>query len=102
MKTWCDEAGDISAKLNHINLASWHGNVAVKSVVLLTCWENGHSMTVRELKALGYPTPFEDMDKGEGFDMFCPFRNNNMVLLSTPTKGERKEDEEEIAMATAM
>ena len=46
MKTWCDEAGDIFAKLDHINPASWHGNVAVKSVVLLTCWENGRSMTV--------------------------------------------------------
>ena len=102
MKTWCDEAGDISAKLDHINPASWHGNVAVKSMVLLTCWENGCSMTVRELKALGYPAPFKDMDKGEGFDMFCPFGNNNMVLLGTPTEGEREEDEEEIAMATTM
>ena len=102
MKTWRDEAGDISTKLDHINLASWRSNVAVKSMVLLTCWENGCSMTVRELKALGYPTPFEDMDKGEGFDMFCPFRNNNMVLLGTPTEGECKEDKEEIAMATAM
>ena len=36
-----------------------------------------------------------------GFDMFCPFGNGNMVLLGRATEGEREEDEEEIAMATA-
>src|ERR1700729_1255446 len=40
LKTWRDEAGDISAKIDHINPASWKGDVAVKNVVLLTCWED--------------------------------------------------------------
>ncbi|KZP32677.1 hypothetical protein FIBSPDRAFT_722568, partial [Athelia psychrophila] len=40
-KTWRDEAGDISAKIDHINPASWEGDVRVKNVVLLTCWEEG-------------------------------------------------------------
>ena len=71
-------------------------------MVLLTCWEDGHAITIRELKTLGYPALFKEMDKGVGFDVFCPFGNNNMVLLGTPTEGECEEDEEEIAMATAM
>ncbi|KIM71403.1 hypothetical protein PILCRDRAFT_82813, partial [Piloderma croceum F 1598] len=41
LKNWRDEAGDISAKVDHINPASWKGNVKVKDVVLLTCWEEG-------------------------------------------------------------
>ena len=41
MKTWAEEAGDVSMKLDHINPHSWRGNVTVKNVVLLTCWTEG-------------------------------------------------------------
>jgi hypothetical protein len=101
LKTWRDEASDISAKIDHINPASWKGDVKVKSVVLLTCWEGGRNIATRELQHAGYEPPFEAMDAGEGFDMFCPFGKGNMVLLGRATEGEREEDEEEIEMATA-
>lgn len=100
LKTWRDEAGDISAKVDHINPASWKGNVKVKDVVLLTCWEEGRRVAIEELKSHGYPSPFDKMDKGEGFDMFCPFGNHKMVLLDGLTDGEREEEDEEIEMAT--
>ena len=101
LKTWRDEAGDISAKIDHINPASWKGNVKVKSIVLLTCWEGGRHIATKELEHAGYEPPFEAMDAGQGFDMFCPFGKWNMVLLGRATEGEREEDEEEIEMATA-
>jgi hypothetical protein len=101
LKTWRDEAGDISAKIDHINPASWKGDVRVKNIVLLTCWEGGRHLATQELAHAGYEPPFKAMDVGQGFDMFCPFGNGNMVLLGRATEGERKEDEEEIAMATA-
>ena len=41
MKTWAEEAGDISAKLDHISPHSWRGDATVKNVVLLTCWTEG-------------------------------------------------------------
>src|SRR6202022_4615702 len=36
MKMWTEEAGDVSAKLDHISPRSWRGDVTVKNVVLLT------------------------------------------------------------------
>ena len=100
LKTWRNKAGDISAKIDHINPALWKGDVNVKSVVLLTCWEGGHHLATQELEHAGYKPPFEVMDAGQGFDMFCPFGKGNMVLLGQAMDGEREEDEE-IAMCNA-
>lgn len=99
LKTWRDEAGDLSAQVDHINPKTWKGDVKVQGVVILTCWEDGRRTATAELSALGYPAPFEAMDSGDGFDIFCPFGQNNMVLLGRPTEGEQEEDAEEIAMS---
>jgi hypothetical protein len=33
--------GDVSAKIDHINPTSWHGNESVKNFVLMTSWQEG-------------------------------------------------------------
>ena len=96
LKTWTQEAGDVSAKLDHINPRLWRGNVAVKNVVLLTCWSEGRRVAETQLSGAGWTAPFDEMERGEGFDMFCPFGQNRMVLMDGLTEGERNEDDEEV------
>jgi hypothetical protein len=96
MKTWIEEAGDISAKLDHISPRSWRGDVAVKNIVLLTCWSEGRRVAESQLLHAGWVAPFSEMEKGEGFDMFCPFGVKKMVLMDGLTDGERNEDDDEI------
>ena len=45
-------------------------------------------MAIKELKSHGYPSPFDKMDKGEGFNMLCLFGNHKMVLLDGLTDGK--------------
>jgi hypothetical protein len=54
--------------------------VKVKNVALFTCWEGGRQTAMQELDHAGDEPPFEAMDAGQGFDIFRPFRNGNMVL----------------------
>ena len=42
LKSWTQQAGDVSTKIDHINHYSWQGDVSVKNVVLMTCWSEGH------------------------------------------------------------
>lgn len=101
LKTWRDEAGDISSKLDHISPAQWKGDVCVNSVSLLTCWEGGRAIAETELAAAEYPIPFAMMDAGEGYDMLCVFGNYRMVLVDGITEGEREEDDDEMIVPTA-
>ena len=96
LKTWKQGAGDVSAKLDHINPRSWRGDVAVKNVVLLTCWSEGRRVAETQLSEAGWTAPFDEMERGEGFDMFCPFGKKRMVLLDGLMEGERNEDDEEM------
>jgi hypothetical protein len=41
LQSWRHSAGDVSAKIDHIDPASWRGNIKVKNVVLMTCWQEG-------------------------------------------------------------
>jgi hypothetical protein len=95
LRPWRENAGDVSAKVDHINPASWRGDVSVKNVVPLTSWEGGRRAAEKELEMAGISAPFADMDKGEGFDMFCPFGKGKIVLMNGLSEGERNEDEEE-------
>ncbi|KIM80526.1 hypothetical protein PILCRDRAFT_822244 [Piloderma croceum F 1598] len=95
MKTWTEEAGDVSAKLDHISPRSWRGDVTVKNVVLLTCWSEGRRTASSQLLHAGWTAPFDEMEKIGGFDMFCPLGENRMVLMDGLTEGERNEDDEE-------
>lgn len=101
LKAWREQAGDLSARVDHINPASWGGDARVRGVVLLTCWEEGRRIATAELKCAGYDVPFQGMDSGFGYDLLCPFGENNMVLLGHPTEGEREDDDEEVAMIMA-
>jgi hypothetical protein len=74
----------------------WRGNVAVKNVVLLTCWSKGCQVAETQLSGAGWTAPFDEMERGEGFDMFCPFGQNRMVLMDGLTEGEHNEDDEEM------
>ena len=96
MKTWTEEAGNVSAKLNHISPCLWCGDVTVSHVVLLTCWTEGRRIAESQLIHAGWAAPFDEMEKGDGFDMFCPFGKNKMVLMDGLTEGERDEDNEEV------
>ena len=61
LQSWPEQAGDVSAKDDHINPASWCGDVSAKNVVLKTCWFAGHCCAEKELKEAGWETPFEQM-----------------------------------------
>lgn len=50
---------------------------------------------------MGWTTPYDKMERGEGFDMFCPFRKKRMVLLDGLIDGERNKDDEEIDIWSA-
>jgi hypothetical protein len=41
LKSWAQQVGDVSAKIDHINPPSWQGDISVKNVVLMTCWSKG-------------------------------------------------------------
>jgi hypothetical protein len=73
LQSWQEQAGDISAKVDHINPASWRGNVFVKNVSLTTCWYGGRCCAEEELANAGWEAPFKGMVNGEGYDMLCPF-----------------------------
>ncbi|KZP10387.1 hypothetical protein FIBSPDRAFT_700742, partial [Athelia psychrophila] len=49
LKAWREQAGDLSARVDHINPASWGGDARVRGVVLLTCWEEGRRIATAEL-----------------------------------------------------
>jgi hypothetical protein len=95
IRNWRDDAGDTSAKFDHINPASWHGNVYVKDVVLLTSWTVGRRLAEQELQAANFPIPFTEMEKSGNVDMLCPFGDGKVVLINGLSEGEREEDEDE-------
>jgi hypothetical protein len=88
LRPWQENAGDVSAKVDHINPASWRGNVSVENVILLTSWEEGRRAAEEELRIAGLPAPFSDMDRCGGFDMFSPFGKGRMVLIGGLMEGE--------------
>ena len=53
LQSWQKQAGNVSAKVDHINPASWRGDVSVKNVVLKTCWFQGRCCAEKELKEAG-------------------------------------------------
>jgi hypothetical protein len=101
MKAWRDESGDISAKVDHINPATWRGDVKVENVVLLTSWQEGRRLAEKELKEAGYGIPFEDMDNGNEYDILCPFGSGRVVLIDRMTDGEQSEEVDEDDITTS-
>jgi hypothetical protein len=96
MKTWAKEPGDVFAKLDHISPPSWRGDVAVKNVVLLTCWSEGRRISESQLLHAGWPAPFGEMEKAGDFNIFCPFGKKKMVFMDGLADGEQNEDDDEL------
>jgi hypothetical protein len=95
MRNWRDDAGDTSTKYDHINPASWCGNVRVKDVVLLTSWTSGQRVAEQELQEANFPVPFTKMERSGNVDMLCPFGDGRLILINGLSEGEREEDEDE-------
>ncbi|KAG7085373.1 hypothetical protein E1B28_002936 [Marasmius oreades] len=71
---------EVTAKHNHINPKSIHGDSQVSSVHLEACWKAGHQTATEHLKKAGLYPPFDDMDAVGGYDILCPFGGGKMVL----------------------
>jgi hypothetical protein len=95
LQSWQQQAGDVYAKFNHINPASWWGDVSVKPIVLTTSWYEGCHCAEDKLNEVGWEAPFDQMVGGGGHDMLCLFGNGKMVLIDSLMDGERDENEEE-------
>ncbi|KAG6905050.1 hypothetical protein DXG01_005403, partial [Tephrocybe rancida] len=86
---------DISSKYDHINPKSCTGDLQVKNIVLLSCWQRGREAARSDLMAVGIDPPFDTMDRAGGYDILCPFGAGKMVLVDGLIAGERDETEEE-------
>ncbi|KAJ7601800.1 hypothetical protein DFH06DRAFT_1024845 [Mycena polygramma] len=95
LPVWQDVAGDVSAKIDHINATSWKGDVHVKNVSSRTTWMSGRGLAEGALLAAGLEPPFASMEAKGGYSIFCPFGKNKIVLINPPSPGERDEDDDE-------
>ncbi|TFK45706.1 hypothetical protein OE88DRAFT_1639531 [Heliocybe sulcata] len=91
----------VSRKYDHINPASWKGDVSLSKVVLLTSWQLGKQDAIEELGECSETPPFEGMESSGGYDILCPFGNDRLVLIGGINTGEREEDDEERDEPTA-
>ena len=65
------DSGDISSKVDHINPASWRGNVKVTNVNLQTCWLLGHRKAVELIPEAD--AVFDQLSQVQGVDILSPF-----------------------------
>jgi hypothetical protein len=65
------DSGDITSKLDHINPASWQGNVEVANVNLQTCWLLGCRKAVELIPEAD--TVFSQLSQVQGVDILLPF-----------------------------
>ncbi len=81
--------------MDHINPRSWHGDVHLQNVTLLTCWQQGWEAAEADLAAADIAIPFDDMEERTGYNILCPFGGSKIVLVDgTLSAGERDELEE--------
>ena len=59
--------------VNHINLASWHGNMKVSQVILQTCWKLGKLQIEKEFP---FVASILHIATTSAFDIFCPLSTN--------------------------
>ncbi|KAF7792170.1 hypothetical protein EIP86_003200 [Pleurotus ostreatoroseus] len=97
------QGSDISKSMDHITPKVWKGDVYVRSVVLLTSWQEGRRQAEAALEKAAISAPFDDMDQAGGYDIFCPFGSNRMILINGRIDNcERDEDEDERDYCTAV
>ena len=59
--------------VNHINPASWHGNMKVSQVILQTCWKLGKLQIEKEFPFVASTLHIATTS---AFDIFCPLSTN--------------------------
>ncbi|KAL0056627.1 hypothetical protein AAF712_016769, partial [Marasmius tenuissimus] len=89
------EDSEVSSKYDHLNPRSWVGDVEVRKMVLLTCWEEGCEQAEMELNDAGVNIPFEMMRETGGFNTLCPLSSGKMILIDDLSLGEENEEEDE-------
>jgi hypothetical protein len=65
------DSGDITSKVDHINPASWRGNVEVTNVNLQTCWLLGRRKAVELIPEAD--SVFDQLSQVQGVDILSPF-----------------------------
>ncbi|KAE9388944.1 hypothetical protein BT96DRAFT_1003708 [Gymnopus androsaceus JB14] len=89
--------GEISSKYDHdhINPITWHGDVLVQNVVLVSCWDEGQKIAEVQLWKAGVEPPFDRMEHEGGYDILCPLGDNKILLVSDLGVREANEAEDE-------
>ncbi|KAJ7906531.1 hypothetical protein B0H13DRAFT_2333370 [Mycena leptocephala] len=101
LPVWHEVAGDVSAKIDHISPRIWVGDTRVKNVSTRTTWMAGKRAAEADLHAAFLEPPFDSMHKTGGFNIFCPFGENKVVLITPPRPDERDEDPDESDLGRA-
>ena len=103
VKSLEQQGHEISQKMDHLNPKSWRGDVQVKHVSLCTAWQDGRRMAEQVLCEGLLESPFERMEAGAGFDIFCPFGGEKYILINGKVlDSEVDEGEDEMDHAAPM
>ncbi|KAJ6599409.1 hypothetical protein B0H10DRAFT_2167554 [Mycena sp. CBHHK59/15] len=91
MPVWQDVAGDVSAKIDHISVRSWLGDVHVRNVSPKTTWMAGRQIAEGELRAALWEPPFKSMEQRGGFKSCIgpEVRGNGSMALFTSIEGSQ-------------
>jgi len=81
-----DGNGDIIAKVDHINPASWKGDVQVSNVSPVTAWNEGHAVVEKAFSDLQVAQCFKEMEI-IGADLYFPF-GNGVALPADDENGD--------------
>lgn len=82
VKSLEQQGHEISQKMDHLNPKSRCGDVQVKHVSLHTAWQDGCRTAEQVLREAAMESPFEQMEAGAGFNIFCPFGGEKYVLIN--------------------
>ena len=94
LKAASEQGAETSQKLDHINPASWKGNLYVKNVVLRRCWSKGREDALKELQDAGVNYNFDEME-ARGCSMTCPLKMGQVVGIGAKSSVDEVEDEED-------
>jgi hypothetical protein len=86
---------DISSSVDHINLASWSGDVSVANMVLQTCWNQGRQLAESELTLCSISPVFALMEKETGYDLLCLLGKNKIIAVNGSIHKDEVEEEVE-------
>lgn len=96
VKPLFQESTEIRSTHDHVNPRAWRGDVFLRNVDVLECWNLGFHRAEEHLADARFPSPLRMMRESDGFDILCPFGNGKMVLVDGLMADERNETEEEV------